>query len=84
MGMRITFRDCHRLSESRSQVVTNVGLLKADLKKGFIICGESAGGNLSAVLSHMARDDPFFHDSPLTGQFLCEPNVCHYEAYPER
>ncbi|KAH9900681.1 Alpha/Beta hydrolase protein [Cubamyces lactineus] len=64
-------------------VVPNAHLLKADLKKGFIVCGESAGGNLSAVLSHMARDDPFFQGCPLTGQFLCEPNVCHYKAYPE-
>ncbi|KAI0351133.1 hypothetical protein OH77DRAFT_1514001 [Trametes cingulata] len=61
----------------------NAPLLKADLKKGFIVGGHSAGGNLSAVLSHMARDDPFFHGRQLTGQLLREPMVVHPDAYPE-
>ncbi|KAI0655775.1 Alpha/Beta hydrolase protein [Cubamyces menziesii] len=62
---------------------SNVSLLRGDLSKGFLIGGESAGANLSAVLAHMARDDPFFEGRRLTGQYLCEPNICHYAAYPE-
>ncbi|KAI0351135.1 hypothetical protein OH77DRAFT_1411629 [Trametes cingulata] len=61
----------------------NTSLLKVDLNKGFIVGGESAGGNLSASLAHIARDDPFFHGRPLTGQLLQEPLVVHLDAYPE-
>ncbi|KAI0323834.1 hypothetical protein GY45DRAFT_1332193 [Cubamyces sp. BRFM 1775] len=64
-------------------VVSNTSLLKVDLSKGFLIGGDSAGANLSVVLSHMARDDPFFEGRRLTGLYLCEPNICHYAAYPE-
>ncbi|KAH9900684.1 Alpha/Beta hydrolase protein [Cubamyces lactineus] len=63
--------------------VSNTSLLKADLSKGFLIGGDSAGANISVVLSHMARDDPFFEGRRLTGLYLCEPNICHYTVYPE-
>ncbi|KAL0575169.1 hypothetical protein V5O48_006791 [Marasmius crinis-equi] len=56
----------------------------ASLKKGFIVGGTSAGGNLSAVLSHLARDDAFFKDKPLTGQLLHIPAVVSYHAVPEK
>ncbi|KAL0576438.1 hypothetical protein V5O48_005543 [Marasmius crinis-equi] len=56
----------------------------ASLQKGFIIGGASAGGNLAAVLSHLARDDAFFKDKPLTGQLLHVPAVIHYDAVPEK
>ncbi|ESK96662.1 esterase lipase [Moniliophthora roreri MCA 2997] len=56
----------------------------ASLKKGFIVAGASAGGNLAAVLSHLARDDSFFQDKPVTGQHLQVPMVCHPAAYPEK
>ncbi|KAI0351134.1 hypothetical protein OH77DRAFT_1430159 [Trametes cingulata] len=61
----------------------NTSLLKADLQKGFLVGGESSGGNVSAVLAHIARDDPFFRDRPLTGQLLQEPLVVHPDAHPE-
>ncbi|KAI9060356.1 hypothetical protein FKP32DRAFT_1595436 [Trametes sanguinea] len=64
-------------------VVENTALLQADLSKGFIVGGCSSGGNLSAVLAHMARDDPFFEGRRLTGQLLREAFVCHPDAYPE-
>ncbi|KAL0565212.1 hypothetical protein V5O48_016816 [Marasmius crinis-equi] len=56
----------------------------ASLKKGFIVGGTSAGGNLSAVLSHLARDDPFFKHKPLTGQLLHIPTLIHRDAIPEK
>ncbi|KAI0364165.1 hypothetical protein BV20DRAFT_1057426 [Pilatotrama ljubarskyi] len=61
----------------------NTSLIKADLQKGFIVGGESSGANVSAVLAHIARDDPFFRDRQLTGQLLQEPLVVHPDAYPE-
>ncbi|KAL1942629.1 hypothetical protein VTO73DRAFT_4869 [Trametes versicolor] len=66
-------------------VVSNTPLLKADLSKGFIVCGHSAGGNLASVLAHEARDDPFFSGPgrQLTGQLLREPMVIHPDVYPE-
>ncbi len=50
------------------QAAKNAGTLKATPDAGFIVGGESAGGNISAVLAHMAIDEKL---SPsLTGQFL--------------
>ncbi|TFY79849.1 hypothetical protein EWM64_g4161 [Hericium alpestre] len=54
-------------------VVENTAILRADLSKGFIVGGTSAGGNISASLALRARDDPFFQGRPLTGQLLQIP-----------
>ncbi|KAF7365280.1 Abhydrolase-3 domain-containing protein [Mycena venus] len=59
-------------------------LFSADLKKGFIVGGFSAGGHLATVLAHRARDDPFFNDKPLTGQLLQVPALLHPNAIPEK
>ncbi|KAH9855243.1 Alpha/Beta hydrolase protein [Lenzites betulinus] len=66
--------------------VLNAALLKADLTKGFIIGGHSAGGNICAVLAHEARDDSFFHEQgrQLTGQLVREPFICHASVYPKK
>ncbi|KAH9852858.1 Alpha/Beta hydrolase protein [Lenzites betulinus] len=66
--------------------VLNAASLKADLAKGFLVGGDSAGANLAAVLAHEARDDPFFSAEPgrkLTGQVLREPLVAYPDVYPE-
>ncbi|KAJ8516841.1 hypothetical protein ONZ45_g5911 [Pleurotus djamor] len=57
--------------------------LQASLSKGFIIGGSSTGSNFAAVIAHKARDDAFFADKPITGQFLQFPIVLHPDAYPE-
>ena len=67
-----------------SQVAENATDLKIDLKKGFLVGGDSAGGNMSAAISLKARDDPFFASCPLTGQYLREPAVVYPEAHPEK
>ncbi|KAH9852852.1 Alpha/Beta hydrolase protein [Lenzites betulinus] len=67
-------------------IVLNTAFLKADLSKGFLVGGHSAGGNLAAVLAHEARDDPFFSAEPgrqITGQVLREPVGASPDAYPE-
>ncbi|KAI3612166.1 alpha beta hydrolase fold-3 domain-containing protein [Moniliophthora roreri] len=58
-------------------------LVSANLSKGFLVGGISAGGNLAAVLAHLACNDPFFKDKPITGQLLSIPVVLHPDAYPE-
>ncbi|KAJ7465459.1 Alpha/Beta hydrolase protein, partial [Mycena galericulata] len=63
---------------------TSTSLFSADLMKGFLVCGLSAGGNLAAILAHRARDDPFFEDKKLTGQLLQVPPVVHPNAVPEK
>ncbi|KAI1459952.1 putative lipase/esterase [Annulohypoxylon moriforme] len=51
----------------------NATSLGADPSLGFIVGGGSAGGNISAVLAHIARDEKL--DPPLTGQYLCVPAI---------
>ncbi|KAI0053261.1 alpha/beta-hydrolase [Auriscalpium vulgare] len=53
-------------------VATNAGAMAADLAKGFVLGGVSAGGNIAAVLAHRVRDDAFFARTPLTGQYKSE------------
>ncbi len=67
-----------------TQVAENAAELKVDLKKGFIVAGDSAGANMAAAISIKARDDPFFAGHPLTGQYLREPAVAYPGAHPEK
>ncbi|KAK8021211.1 hypothetical protein PG990_006349 [Apiospora arundinis] len=63
----------------------NATSLGADPSAGFIIGGGSAGGNIAAVLSHVARDEGL--SPPLTGQYLCVPAITCFrrpELIPER
>lgn len=54
----------------------------ADPSQGFIVGGTSAGGNLTAVLAHLARDEGL--SPPLTGQYLAIPAVGGKEFIPEK
>ncbi|KAL0066788.1 hypothetical protein AAF712_006186 [Marasmius tenuissimus] len=65
-------------------VANNEDSFGADLSKGFLIGGASAGGNLTAVTTHLYRDDPLSKTKPLTGQMLVIPVTCHPDAYPEK
>ncbi|KAI0632569.1 Alpha/Beta hydrolase protein [Trametes polyzona] len=65
--------------------VLNASLLRADLTKGFIVGGHSAGANLAVVMAHETTIDPFFSATPgrqLTGQLIREPRVLHPDAIP--
>ncbi|KAI0632567.1 Alpha/Beta hydrolase protein [Trametes polyzona] len=69
-----------------TQVVLNAALLRADLTKGFLVGGHSAGANLAAVLAHETPLAPFFRDTPgrrITGQLVREPLVVHPGAIPD-
>ncbi|KAG7091842.1 hypothetical protein E1B28_008245 [Marasmius oreades] len=67
-------------------VAAHPELFSASLKKGFLVGGPSAGGNIAAVLAHRARDDPYFarNETPVTGQLLQIPCLIHVKAYPDR
>ncbi|KAI0057883.1 alpha/beta-hydrolase [Artomyces pyxidatus] len=69
---------------SRLQAASNADRLSVSLQKGFVVGGQSAGANLSAVIAHRALADPFFRDKPLTGQHLSVPPTLRYEAYPDK
>lgn len=46
-------------------------LVPANPRNGFIVAGSSAGGNLAAVMSQIARDEHL--QPPITGQYLAVP-----------
>jgi acetyl esterase/lipase len=55
----------------------------ADASTGFVVGGTSAGGNISAVLALMARDEEL--SPPLTGQYLAIPAVApNKEKVPDK
>lgn len=60
----------------------NAESLKANPARGFIVGGASAGGNIAAVLAHLARDEGL--NPPLTGQYLCVPSLLHLGGVPEK
>ncbi|TFK87906.1 hypothetical protein K466DRAFT_599116 [Polyporus arcularius HHB13444] len=62
-------------------VVNNADELQINLQKGFLVGGDSAGGNLAAAVALRARDDSSFKHAPLTGQYLREPVVIFPGAY---
>ncbi|KAK4503810.1 hypothetical protein PRZ48_004725 [Zasmidium cellare] len=65
-----------------SKAAENASALGADPSKGFIIGGNSAGGNLTAVVSLLWRDANI--TPKLTGALLKVPAVCSPVGYPEK
>lgn len=64
------------------QAAENASDLGADPSKGFIIGGTSAGGNLTAVVSHLWLDDKL--TPKITGCLLMIPAVLNSAAYPDK
>lgn len=50
-----------------------IGALRADPRKGFVVGGISAGGNITNVVTHLARDHGLAHQ--ITGNWLSCPGV---------
>ncbi|KAF7301082.1 Abhydrolase-3 domain-containing protein [Mycena indigotica] len=65
---------------NKPQAVENAPILRADVKKGLVLGGISAGAHVASVLAHRARDDPFFSHRPVTGHLLQVPPSLHYAA----
>jgi acetyl esterase/lipase len=64
------------------QAAENASTLGADPSKGFLVGGTSAGGNIAAAISHIARDERL--SPPLTGCHLMIPVICNIDALPEK
>ena len=60
----------------------NVSSLGADPKAGFIVGGTSAGGNLTDVVAHLARDEAL--SPPLTGLLELIPVLTDSTRMPEK
>lgn len=56
--------------------------LGANLVKGFVVGGSSAGGNISAVLAQLSRLGEF--SQPITGQYLSVPLIAPLHLFPEQ
>ncbi|KAF8514363.1 Alpha/Beta hydrolase protein [Hysterangium stoloniferum] len=63
--------------------VANAHAISADLNKGLIVGGISAGGNLAAAIAQTAARDPTFQGK-VTGQILIVPAIVFPMAYPEK
>ncbi|KAF2493069.1 alpha/beta-hydrolase [Lophium mytilinum] len=62
--------------------ISHAQSFNANLSLGLIVEGASAGGNIAAVMAHMARDAKL--EPPVTGQYLCAPAVLHPTGVPEQ
>lgn len=62
--------------------VANAQSWGADPTVGFVVGGTSAGGNIAAVLAHVARDEDL--SPPLTGQYLAIPVLLPPSKVPHR
>ncbi|KAF2113159.1 Alpha/Beta hydrolase protein [Lophiotrema nucula] len=71
----------HDAWDSVQWIAANAGKFGGDPTKGFIVSGESAGGNLAAIVAHEAADADL--SPPITGALLNVPSVVHPEAVPE-
>lgn len=63
------------------QAVENAASFGGDASKGLILGGTSAGGNITATVSHLWRDDKL--SPPVTGCHLMIPAVCASSCIPE-
>ncbi|KAL4244525.1 AB hydrolase superfamily protein [Abortiporus biennis] len=78
----IPINDCY---DAVKWVISNASELNASPKKGLILGGSSAGGNMTAAIALRARDDPFFNKAEgkcITGQFLQFPSTIHPDVIP--
>jgi acetyl esterase/lipase len=64
------------------QVGQNASQLGADPSKGFVVGGTSAGGNIAAAITHLARDEKF--SPPVTGAHLMIPAICSIDDLPSK
>jgi len=63
--------------------VANADAISADVQKGLIVGGVSAGGNLAAAITQRAKKDPILQGK-VTGQALIIPSIIASAAYPEK
>ncbi|KAL9081013.1 MAG: hypothetical protein Q9157_000329 [Trypethelium eluteriae] len=61
---------------------THSSELHANLNRGFIVGGISAGANLATTMGHQARDEKL--SPPITGLYLSIPTISTPESIPEK
>ncbi|EMC98864.1 hypothetical protein BAUCODRAFT_31136 [Baudoinia panamericana UAMH 10762] len=71
--------DCYDATKWAAENATSLG---ADMSKGFVIGGTSAGGNLTAVVTHLWRDRN--HTPGITGAHLMIPALVYHEYIPDK
>lgn len=72
----------HDAWDSLRWIAKHAEKLGANPRAGFMIGGASAGGNISAVLATLARDEGL--SPPLTGVYLCVPALLNPNHIPEK
>jgi len=70
--------DCYAALKWATNHASQLG---ADVSKGLLLCGGSAGANLAAALAIAARDDDTIRQKP-TGQVLIIPEVYSKSLHP--
>mgnify|MGYP004505050337 CR=1 FL=1 len=73
----IGVNDCY---DALLWAISNAETLEADPKRGLIVGGASAGGNIAAVLALLSRENRL--DPPVTGQYLCVPALLPNTSVP--
>ncbi|OQD86672.1 hypothetical protein PENANT_c007G11097 [Penicillium antarcticum] len=68
--------------DSVQWIAANASAIDADLSKGFVIGGGSAGGNLSIVTAHRSVKEKLF--PPITGVLASIPVCMSQETVPEK
>ena len=68
--------------DSLQWAAANAGSVGADPSAGFIVGGESSGGNLAAVAAQRAKEEGL--QPALTGQWLCIPVLLEESLVPEK
>lgn len=68
--------------DSLCWLAANTSIIGADPRKGFVVGGPSAGGNISAACAVLSLQEEIAH--PLTGQWLAVPLLMDEDTVPER
>jgi acetyl esterase/lipase len=71
--------DCY---DAVQWTASNPNVHGGDLKKGFIVAGVSAGANMAATITHLARDEKMV--PALTGCWLSVPSLLSPGVVPDR
>lgn len=68
--------------DSTKWLAEHASEIGADLSKGFVLGGVSAGATCAAVVTTKSIEEPLAH--PITGQWLCVPSLMDEALVPEK
>lgn len=64
------------------QTAQNAESLGIDPEKGFLVAGESSGGEMAVIVAHLCLNDKL--TPPLTGIYAAMPGGVNHETVPEK